>query len=48
MRVSVIIAVEDIGVRKMRSQNNGIIASSADYLIFIEMHAIYFQTLEQS
>ena len=35
---------EDIGIRKARSQNNGIIASSGEYLIFIDGDCIPYTT----
>lgn len=35
---------EDIGVRKARSQNNGILASSGEYLIFIDGDCIPYTT----
>lgn len=35
---------EDIGIRKARSQNNGIIASSGEYLIFIDGDCIPYST----
>lgn len=35
---------EDIGVRKARSQNNGIIASSGEYLIFIDGDCVPYTT----
>lgn len=35
---------EDIGVRKARSQNNGIIASNGDYLIFIDGDCVPYTT----
>jgi len=35
---------EDLGVRKARSQNNGILASSAEYLIFIDGDCIPYTT----
>lgn len=35
---------EDIGIRKARAQNNAIIASSGDYLIFIDGDCIPFST----
>jgi glycosyltransferase involved in cell wall biosynthesis len=35
---------EDIGLRKARSQNNGIIASTGEYLIFIDGDCIPYTT----
>lgn len=35
---------EDIGIRKARSQNNGIIASSGEYLIFIDGDCVPYTT----
>jgi len=35
---------EDIGIRKARSQNNGILASTGDYLIFIDGDCIPYTT----
>lgn len=37
-------AQEDLGVRKARSQNNGVISSSGEYLIFIDGDCILYTT----
>lgn len=39
---------EDIGVRKARSQNNGILASSGEYLIFIDGDCIPYSTFVEA
>jgi glycosyltransferase involved in cell wall biosynthesis len=39
---------EDIGIRKARSQNNGIIASSGDYLIFIDGDCVPYTTFVEA
>jgi glycosyltransferase involved in cell wall biosynthesis len=39
---------EDIGIRKMRSLNNGILESSGEYLIFIDGDCIPYSTFVQS
>lgn len=39
---------EDIGVRKARSQNNGIIASSGEYLIFIDGDCVPYTTFVEA
>lgn len=39
---------EDIGVRKARSQNNGIVASSGEYLIFIDGDCIPYTTFVEA
>lgn len=39
---------EDLGVRKARSQNNGLIASSGDYLIFIDGDCLLYSTFVAS
>ena len=38
---------EDIGLRKARSQNNGVLASSGEYLIFIDGDCIPYSTFIQ-
>ncbi|MFA6144677.1 MAG: glycosyltransferase [Sulfurimonas sp.] len=39
---------EDIGIRKARSQNNGIIASSGEYLIFIDGDCVPYTTFVEA
>ncbi|MDP3588637.1 MAG: glycosyltransferase [Sulfuricurvum sp.] len=39
---------EDIGVRKARSQNNGIVASSGEYLIFIDGDCVPYTTFVEA
>lgn len=39
---------EDIGIRKLRSLNNGIIASAGDYLVFIDGDCIPYSTFIES
>jgi cellulose synthase/poly-beta-1,6-N-acetylglucosamine synthase-like glycosyltransferase len=39
---------EDIGIRKARSQNNGIIVSSGDYLIFIDGDCVPYTTFVEA
>jgi glycosyltransferase involved in cell wall biosynthesis len=39
---------EDVGVRKARSQNNGIIASSGEYLIFIDGDCVPYTTFVEA
>jgi glycosyltransferase involved in cell wall biosynthesis len=39
---------EDIGVRKARSQNNGIIASTGEYLIFIDGDCVPYTTFVEA
>ncbi len=39
---------EDIGVRKARSQNNGIIASSGEYMIFIDGDCVPYTTFVEA
>lgn len=39
---------EDIGVRKARSQNNGILASSGEYLIFIDGDCVPYSTFVEA
>lgn len=39
---------EDIGVRKARSQNNGILASSGEYLIFIDGDCVPYTTFVEA
>lgn len=39
---------EDIGVRKARSQNNGIIASNGEYLIFIDGDCVPYTTFVEA
>lgn len=39
---------EDTGIRKSRSQNNGILASTGDYLVFIDGDCIPFSTFVEA
>ena len=39
---------EDIGVQKARSQNNGIVASSGEYLIFIDGDCVPYTTFVEA
>lgn len=39
---------EDIGVRKARSQNNGILASSGEYLVFIDGDCVPYTTFAEA
>lgn len=39
---------EDIGIRKSRSVNNGILASSGEYLIFIDGDCVPYSTFVES
>lgn len=39
---------EDLGVRKARSQNNGVLASNGEYLIFIDGDCILYSTFIES
>ncbi len=39
---------EDAGIRKSKSQNNGVLASTGDYLIFIDGDCIPFSTFVES